>query len=149
MSNVYPAWWDTTLTIYNKFEDAQTRVVSWYKQTLLNCFWKYVGNEITIADVTLQTNNIICRIPKNEAFLEKYQWLELPNDQKANFFTIGAGDIIIKGDVSDIIDEYTAGHRSTDVLKKYKALQGCMEVERVTINTGAGRCSEHYYVIGV
>ena len=149
MSNIYPVWWDTALTIYNKYEDTQTRLVTWYKHTIPNCFWKYVGNEIVIGEVTLKTNNIICRIPKNDAFLEKYQWINLANDEKPNYFTIGTGDIIVKGSIEDEIDEYTNGHRSTDLIKKYKALQGCMEVERVTVDTGSGRCCEHYYVIGV
>lgn len=149
MSNVYPVWWDTDLTIYNKYEDTQTHIVTWYKHTVSNCFWKYVGNKIVVADVTLQTNNIICRIPKDEAFLEKYQWIQLANDERANYFTISPGDVIVKGVVDENIDEYTAGRRSTDFIKKYKALQGCMEVDQVTIDTGVGRCSEHYYVIGV
>lgn len=149
MSNIYPVWWDTQLTIYNKFEDPQTRLVTWYRHTVSNCFWKYVGNKIVVADVTMQTNNITCRIPKNPAFLEKYEWVQLANDEKANYFTISGGDIIVKGEVDDVIDEYTSGKRSTDFMKKYKELQGCMEVERVAIDTGVGRCSEHYYVIGV
>lgn len=148
MSN-YPSWWDTSLTIYNKLEDQQTRVVTWYKTVISNCFWKYVGNKVNIGDVVMETNNIICRIPKDDRFLEKYQWLQLGNDAKSDYFTLGAGDIIIKGEVDDIVDEYTSGHRSTDLIKKYKALQGCMEVERTTIDTGIGRCCEHYYVVGV
>ena len=63
--------------------------------------------------------------------------------------TFGAGDIIIKGEVDDVIDEYTKGHRSSDILDKYKPLQGCIEVDSVGINVGAGRCMEHYTVRGV
>lgn len=148
MSNIYPIWWDTNITIYNKFEDPQTRLVTWYRRSLSNCFWKYVGNKVVVADVTLQTNNVICRIPKDEAFLEKYLWIELANDQKANYFTISPGDIIVKGTISEDIDEYTSGKRSTDFIKKYKSLAGCMEVDQLAIDTGAGRCSEHYYVVG-
>lgn len=149
MSNIYPVWWDTQLTIYNKYEDTQTRLVRWYKTTLSNCFWKYVGNKVVVGDVTLQTNNIICRIPKNESFLDKYEWLQLGNDERASFFTLSGGDIIVKGNVDDVIDEYTAGSRSNDLIAKYKKLQGCMQIEQMTIDTGIGRCSEHYYITGV
>lgn len=148
MSN-YPVWWDTKLTIFNKSTDALTDVVRWYKHIVDNCFWKYVGDKITINDTVLQTNNIICRIPEDNTFLEKYQWLEIPNDEKENYFTLGASDIIVKGAVNDEIDEYAKGKRSTDLIAKYKELQGCMVIERIAINIGAGRCNPHYLVNGI
>lgn len=147
--NNYPVWWDTTLTIYNKFEDPATHVITWFKHTVDKCFWKYTGDKVTINDVTLDTNNIICRIPKKDSFLEKYVWITKPNDQMENYFTLSSGDIIIKGNVEDIINEYISGSRSTDIIAKYKGMQGCMEVQEVAINTGAGRCNEHYFVKGV
>ena len=57
-----PIWWDTTLTIFNKYEDPLTQVVTWHKHILTKCFWKYVGDKVQINQVTLETNNIICRI---------------------------------------------------------------------------------------
>ena len=65
-----------------------------------------------------------------------------------DYFTLGTGDIIVKGAVTDEIDEYTSGKRSSDFIKKYKALQGCMEIQHFSIDTGIGRCAEHYYVTG-
>lgn len=144
----YPKWWDTTLTIFNKYEDPQTNLISWFKHTIDNCFWKSTGDKITIGEIVLDTNNIICRIPKNPAFMEKYEWIKLPNDQMENYFTIGGGDIIIKGNVDDEINEYKAGKRSSDIVRKYKALQGCMIVEQFANNTGTARCNEHYYIKG-
>ena len=38
---------------------------------------------------------------------------------------------------------------NTDFLKKYKLLQGCMEIEQVAINVGPGRGQEHYYTKGI
>lgn len=145
----YPIWWDTQLTIYNKYEDPQTQVITWYKYTVTDCFWKYVGDKIDINGVTLETNNTICRIPKNSAFLEKHQWVAQPNDTMSNYFTLSPGDIIVKGVVDDVIDEYRSGSRSSDLLKKYKALQGCITIEEVGINVGKGRNNEHYFVKGI
>ena len=149
MSNHYPSWWDTTITIYNKFEDPQTQLVTWYKHEVTGCFWKYSGNKVVIDTTVLDTNSIICRIRKDDSFLEKHEWSALPNDEMSNYFTLGQGDIIVKGSVDDTINEYTSGKRSTDLLKKYKALQGCMEIEEFSNNTGGGRGNEHYYVRGV
>lgn len=147
--SVLPAWWDTTLTVFNKYEDPLTQVVTWHKKVLTKCFWKYVGDKVQINQSVLETNNIICRIPQNIHFLEKYNWVTVPNDEMDAYFTLGRGDIIVKGEVDDVINEYSSGQRSTDLIAKYKELQGCMEIEEVAINVGAGRVIPHYYVKGI
>lgn len=148
MSN-YPTWWNQTITVYNKREDAITHFITWYSTTLYNCFWKYTGDKVTIGNTTLETNNTICRIPESDIFLEKYLWLQQPNDKISDYFTLGGGDIIVKGEVTDKIDEYTAGKRSSDFIAKYKELQGCIEIEEVAINIGGGRNNPHYFVKGI
>lgn len=125
-----------------------TSVITWYKHTIDGCFWKYVGDKISLNGTILETNNVVCRIPKRADFIEKYKWLDLPSDEKSNYFTIGREDIIVNGEVDDDIDEYLATHRSTDLIAKYKDLQGCMVVDKFAINTEGGRCQEHYYVKG-
>lgn len=147
MSN-YPKWWEDTITVYNKYTDPQTQVVSWYRRVLTNCFWKYEHQKLTVGETILETNRTICRIPQNEQFLERYQWEQLYNDVMAAYFTLSQGDIVVKGEVEDIIDEYSKGHRSTDLLTKYKALQGCIEIETVSINTKTGTNNKHYLISG-
>lgn len=144
----YPIWWDTTVTIYNQYKDPLTSLVSWYRTVVSGCFWKYTGNKVTVNDVALETNTTICRIPKDARFKERYLWEQLPNDEMPNFFTISPGDIIIKGEVDDVIDETQKGHRSTDLIAKYKKLQGCIEIQSWADNTGIGRNDKHYYVTG-
>lgn len=146
--NNYPQWWNETLTIYNKFVDKQTQVVRWYRTAVNNCFWKYTGNKVTIDKTVLETNAVVCRIPQNPDFIEKHQWINIPNDQMNNYFTLAEGDIIIKGEVYDAVNEYTPGTRSSDLIEKYKGLQGCMVINRITINVGGGRNNPHYYVLG-
>lgn len=143
--NSYPVWWDTTLTLYNKYENPTTNEVSWFRTVLTGCFWKYVGNKINIGDSTIETKDTICRVRKNPAYLDKYLWMDA---DKTTHFTLGKGDILVKGEVQDTIDEYTEGQRSTDLLNKYKEMQGCIEITTFADNTGAGRCSEHYLIKG-
>lgn len=145
----YAPWWDTTITIYNRYEDKQTNVVKWYRTVVRGAFWKSTGSKVTIGDVTIDSNNIICRIREDSNFRESYEWDQIPNDEKENRFTLGRGDIIVKGEVDDEIHEYTKGQRSSDLLTKYKALQGCLQIERVGINVGTARNEPHYYVSGV
>ena len=144
--NNYPVWWDQSLTIYNRYEDPTTQLVTWYRHTVSNCFWKYVHNITMQEGTSLETANVICRIPKDDRFKERQDWVKLTNDVKANYFTLGVGDIIVRGTVTDTINEYLKQHRSTDLLAKYRELQGSMQIEIVAINVGPGRCNEHYYV---
>ena len=146
--NHYPSWWNQTLTVYNKYIDPQTKVITWHRHVITNCFWKNVGNKITVGNTILETKDIICRIPTSEEFKEKYLWCQLPNDEMDKYFTLGENDIIIKEEVDDVIDEYTKGHRASDIIAKYKDLQGCMVINKVGINTGGVRGNEHYHVRG-
>lgn len=153
--NLYPVWWNTPITIYNKHENPETNVVTWYRTTIPKCFWKYTGEKIAFSNyysannsMVLETNDTICRIPINDKYLPNYEWINIPNDRKGEYFTLNVGDIIVKGNVEDIINEYQTGHRSTDLITKYKALQGCIEITKFSENIGSGRVNEHYYVKG-
>lgn len=149
MANNYPSWWNTTITIYNRYEDTQTNLVTWHRHVIEGTFWKYTGNKVVIDKVVLETKDVICRIRKDERFLERHEWVQLPNDEMSNYFTLGEGDIIVKGAVDDEINEYVSNKRSSDLKKKYKSLQGCMEIQEWANNTGGGRGNEHYYVKGI
>lgn len=144
----FPIWWDQTLTIYNKFEDPQTQIISWFRTVVTDCFWKASGTRVSVANVVLDSKSILCRIPKDTRFLDKLAWVALPNDLMGDYFTLGLGDIIVKGEVADTINEYSPGSRSTDLLKKYRSIGGCMEIEEASDNTGIGRNNEHYFARG-
>lgn len=144
----FALWWDTTVTIYNKYIDAQTQIVTWFRNVVTDCYWQLDGSTVKVGDVVLDGKSIICRIPKDDKFLEKQEWIQLPNDQMGNYFTLAPGDIIVKGICTDEIDEYTSGHRSTDLLGKYKAYQACMEITDFSNNTGIARNNEHYLARG-
>lgn len=146
MSN-YPEWWNTTITVYNKYEDPATRQITWYRTVLHNCFWKYTGNKIVVGETAIETNTTLCRVPVNTAFLERYLWND--TQDKSTHFTLGQGDIIIKGEVADEINEYASGYRSSDILTKYKKYGECMMVEQSAVSAGTGRGLEHYFVRGV
>ena len=146
--NHYPSWWDETITIYNKYTDPVSKMITWHRHVVRNAFWKNVCNKITIDTTVIDTDTIICRIRKDTEFLPKHEWIALPNDEMDNFYTLGRGDIIIRDEVDDEVNEYTTGHKSTDLVSKYKDLQGCMTIDAITINTEGGRGNEHYLVRG-
>lgn len=143
-------WWDKTVTIYNKVVDPTTQRITWYKNTAENCFWKYVNNSYTIRGsmITLDTKDVICRIPKTDKFVDKKTWRELSDEERKNYFTLANGDIIILGEVEDVIDEYTAGQRSTDLVAKYKEDDACIEIDTYVDNCQTGVGLYHYRVVG-
>lgn len=144
----YPIWWDKTVTLYNRHTDPVTNIVRWYRTVISDCFWKNSNNRITVGEVELQSNDVVCRIPQDSNYKEKAEWIKLPNDVKEDFFTLGKGDILIQGEIDDIIDEQQKGHRSTDLIAKYKELQGCIYVKQFSDNTGIGRVNPHYFISG-
>ena len=146
--NKYPKWWNTTITVYNQYVDQTTNVVTWYRHTIEGCFWKYTGVKTTIGETILDTNTTICRIPKQDDYLPKGEWIKLPNEQLKDYLTLGQNDIIIKGIVEDEINEYLAGHRSSDLIAEAKQYGECMVINRVADNTSGGRNDEHYLVQG-
>ena len=147
MTNNYnPVWWDSDLTIYNKYTDPTTNVVRWYRTNLSNCFWKHERAKLSVGNTVLETDTVICRIPEDDRFKPKYEWLKIPNDEMSDYFTLGIEDIIINGYVSDDIDEYERGSRSTEIINKYKDL-GVMQIDNVTINTGTGLLFNRHYLV--
>ena len=149
MQKVYPITWTDTITLFNKYEDPQTNLITWHRTIIDKCFWKNTGNKINIGSVVIGTNDIICRIPENDNFMEKHNWINIPNDMMHKYFTLGIGDIIVRDSVQDDINEYVSGKRSSDLINKYKNLQGCFLIEQMSINTGIGRCAPHYFAKGV
>ena len=148
MSRPYPEWWCDKVTVFNKYEDPQTNIITWYRTVVDECFWKNTGIKVRLGNVELDTDTVICRIPIKDNFLEYFKWVATPNDKMDNYFTIKQGDILVKGIVTDTIDEYDFTKSSNELIKKYKG-QGCIIIDRFGINTGQGRGLPHYYASGV
>lgn len=153
MSDFPFPWWDKTITVYNKFVDPTTQRVSWYRTVVENCFWKaqniiFNMGRYGVSQIGVLTENktITCRIPKNEKYLARKEWRELEN--KSDYFTLANKDIIILGEVEDVIDEYVAGQRSTDLIAKYTEDDACLEIDTYVDNVQTGVGLEHYRITG-
>jgi hypothetical protein len=136
------------VTIYNRIEDPQTKVIKWHRTVVPKCFWRCTEEKFIVNGTVVNANVTICRIPKQNNYLERYLWEELGEEEIKSHFTLSIGDMIVKGEVDDEIDEYTAGKRSNNFLTKYKRLQGCTLISSVSDNTDGGRGAEHYLVRG-
>lgn len=139
-----PNYWNKTITVFNKYEDEQTGLITWYKHILTNCFWKETNNEITVGNVRLQSNGHIIRITQNPLYASPKDWQSLTNDKKAEKFTLQTGDILYKGETDFVIDEMIAGQRSSDFLAKNE--YNICTIKAVNENTDLP--NGHYYIRG-
>ena len=146
--NNYPSWWDDTITLYNKYIEPGTKRVKWFRHVLTDCFYKHTVEKITVGKTTIDANVSVCRIRVSDDFIDKKSWMAMSDDEKALYFTLSGGDIIVADEIDFEIDEYTPGQRSSDLIKDNKEWPGCFTVEVVNINVGGGRGNEHYHVKG-
>lgn len=153
MSNFPFAWWDKTITIYNRYVDPTNQHITWYRTVVENCFWK-ASNEmfsmgrygVSTIGVVTPVKTIICRIPQSADFADKLEWKELSD--KSEKFTLANEDIIILGEVDDEIDEYATGKRSSDLIARYKEYDACLVIDTYTNNVQTGVGLAHYRVTG-
>ena len=77
--SIYPIWWDTVITIYNRYEDSSTQYVTWKKHIIPNCFVKLVTTQISGGQIIYNSSNAIIRIPQNNIFKDYADWVMIPN----------------------------------------------------------------------
>lgn len=138
-------FWNKTITLYNRYEDEQTGIITWYRHIIKNCFYKNTRKNVNSGGVQASADDNIIRIPAQSDYISPYEWPSLPDNLKGTKMTLQCGDLIILGDVADEIDEYTAGQRSSDLIAKYSAL-GSVSINEVHINTDLP--NQHYFVRG-
>jgi hypothetical protein len=106
------------ITIYNKWYNRATRLDEW-KRVQIKGVELYGGRAVTVTDHGLQTANIYTvRIPaasgpSGRAFVLPEDWAGTSSDALAQFWTLQAGDIVVRGLVNDDIT------RAADVTGKY------------------------------
>lgn len=147
MSN-FPVWWGDTITIYNRYEDPQTNLITWTNTVIPGCFFKNTNNKVTVGQTVIESDNVVVRIPENANYKPYVEWIALGNDVRPGYFTLHTGDIIILGQISDTIDEYDKTKNSNAFLSKYKNLSECLVIDTFADNTRVGRGLKHYRVIG-
>lgn len=139
------SYWNDTITLYNKFEDTQTGVISWHRHTVEGCFVKRTNNRIKVGGVQKQSDYTIIRIPEQENYLPPHKWAELSANDTTKYMTLQSGDLVFLGNINDEMNERSEGRRSNDIIAKHQAL-GSVFIKSVNINTDL--LNAHYYVRG-
>jgi len=138
-------FWNKTITLYNRHQDALTDEIAWHRHTIRNCFFKSARNNVRAGSTQTASNDNVARIPAQDNFVPANEWNALPVDKRGKYITLQVGDVIVLGDINEDIDEYANGKRSSDLIAKHE-LSGSMFVDSYNINDflpGA-----HYFVRG-
>lgn len=138
-------YWNDSITVYNKNEGLDGTIV-WYRHLLNKCFVKKTNIKLYSNGSIIQSDDNIIRIPIQSNYKTPFEWNTLADIQKSEALTLQMGDIIILGNVDDIINEYENGQRSSDLIAKYKTL-GSIFISMVNENTKLP--NKYYYVRGV
>ncbi|MBO5060241.1 MAG: hypothetical protein J6C82_04940 [Clostridia bacterium] len=123
------------VTIYNRHKADGT--TTWKRTVISGCYFGTVSGTRLNGDTVSAADTYVCRIPKNMAYTGEYQG-------KEGTFTLSAGDIVVKGVAVDEISDI-AGHRTADLLQKYKGR--AFVVRSFSDNTVLRSCP-HYRVSG-
>lgn len=140
MSSALP-YWNDTITVCNKLSgrDSATKLDTWKKTVLKNCFFKQVvQHDISGTTVSVGVSSV-CRIPKNVNYHQYYEW----KDDISDGFTLSAGDYIFKGE----LDEEISANNIVNLYNSHKP--NAMLVKSVSDNSDFLGLSEHYRVEGV
>lgn len=119
-------YWNETLTVFSK-RIAENGEVSWISKMYAGCFWRRKALRERSAGAEFALNGFVCRIP---GITEG----------------VNIGDIVVRGEVHDTIDEYAEDQRSIDLLKRYAGK--CMTVSNVHENSGPVSSMNHLYAEG-
>ncbi len=137
----YPAWWNQDITLYNRYE-GKDGAVKWYKSIVSGCFVKNIRSYIVSSGKGDAGSQNIIRIRKSDKYIPPEEWSETQYCEHS--FTLKGGDIVVIGNVSDNIDEYQKGNRSSDILQKYSTR--CFVVGSVSVNDFGSLA--HYMISG-
>lgn len=119
-------YWRETVTLFHR-TIASNGEVSWSKRYCYNCFIKFANAVEREDGHATQEGYSLCRFSA-----------VIPN--------IATGDIVAKGKLTDTIDEYTDGSRSSDFLESHNGT--AFSVVGIRTNDEYGAPLQHTFVEG-
>lgn len=141
MNTQYPRWWNTSLTVFNRVFNADTKATMWQKTVLQNCFYLQNSGLVQSGAEIRANDSYVVRIPASEAYIPQAEW-ETMQSGREGCFTLAPGDLIFKGEIPDEIESGSGN----SLLERYKP--DCFKIQSVYDGTGYGVLG-HYMAEGV
>lgn len=135
----YPAWWKTTVTLYNKVTD--NGKILYYRHLLEGCH--YAKKRLTNSDGgnLSAVSETVVRIRQSNAYLPPKAYADSGAAVQKAYFTITPGDVVICGAVSDDIADET-GKRPSDLLKNHDGFVVRTCADNTFANPAHYRCGD-------
>lgn len=145
-----------TITIYNKVEGIDPIVnkafTLWRRHVLTGCSWRRSMQTLQVGTVQITSEDYIVQVPYSEMYVPYAEYGNMTADEQEEHFTGNAGDLIVKGEVTDEIKwtmpDGTAqqGISATELKEKYKGR--ILTVKDFQNNALEGFPLKHYQYIG-
>lgn len=132
------------ITIYNKWYNRTTRLDEWKRVQIKDVEW-YGGHAVTVTDHGLNTADTytvripLASAPFNRVFTVPENWASASSDALAQFWTLQAGDIVVRGLVGEDIT------KAADVTNKYSE---CFTVTGWRDNRRGSTIVQHWRIDG-
>jgi len=118
---------NTPATLYNRYYDPDTKLEVFQRKLLPAVMWedrKYSRVVQTGGRLADYTAMIYIPFSYNKAtFAKPKAWLAL--EDKSNYWTIQEGDLLVKGDVADVLN---AGFTPSDLKRKYDDVLSAIDI---------------------
>ena len=130
--------WNESITLYNRYQTLVSgkMTTKWNRTVLTDCFFGHQKNQVVDGLTIVSNNTFIVRIPANSAYLSPEDYYALGG--RMGTFTINKGDIIVRGNVSDVLADNDSG---SALLTKY--FGRAFTVNRAVDNSKL-ECTGHY-----
>jgi len=130
--------WNESITLYNRYQTLVSgkTTTKWNRTVLSDCFFGHQKNQVVDGLTIVSNNTFIFRIPANKAYLSPEDYYALGG--RMGTFTINKGDIIVRGNVSDVLADNDSG---SALLTKY--FGRAFTVNRAVDNSKL-ECTGHY-----
>lgn len=137
-----------TITIYNCFRAADNPDSVkdiWQRTVLEHCFYKNViGRTEYLSSSPRMDNTYTVRIPISEKYKPYHEWILLPAEERAKYFTCSQKDVVVKGECAEEITGIPPD-TSSQLLSRHKP--DAFVVTAFSDNT-SHVCGKHYRLGG-
>lgn len=143
------------ITIYNKIDNldpvTNKTFTMWISHVLHGCFWQKSMQTLQVGTIQITSDDYNVQVPYSTLYVPYEDYINLPYDEQLLKFTGNIGDLIVRGEVDDVIswvspDSSVQGLSVTKFKEKYK--NRILTVKAFINNASPSFPLRHYLFVG-
>ena len=115
--------YNQTITLYNCLRAADNpdeKKDIWYRKVLERCFYKSaIGRSEYASRDPKMVSDYTVRIIESDRYKPYHEWINLPEEQREQYFTCSIKDIVVKGTCEEEITSISP-NTAAELLSRYK-----------------------------